>query len=30
VVVRPTSGPFPGLRQTTQSVYVRFRDASPN
>jgi type II secretory pathway pseudopilin PulG len=30
VVVRPTSGLFPGLRQTTQSVYVRFRDASPN
>jgi len=30
VVVRPTSGPFPGLRQTTQSVYVRFRDASPS
>lgn len=30
VVVRPTSGPFPGLRQTTQSVYVRFRDAGPN
>jgi type II secretory pathway pseudopilin PulG len=30
VVVRPTRGPFPGLRQTTQSVYVRFRDASPN
>ena len=30
VVVRPTSGPLPGLRQTTQSVYVRFRNASPN
>jgi type II secretory pathway pseudopilin PulG len=30
VVVRPTKGPFPGLRRTTQSVYVRFRDASPN
>lgn len=30
VVVRPTSGPFPGLRQTTQSVYLRFRDASAN
>jgi type II secretory pathway pseudopilin PulG len=30
IFVRPTSGPFPGLRQTTQSVYVRFRDASPN
>jgi type II secretory pathway pseudopilin PulG len=29
VVVRPTSGPLPGLRQTTQSVYVRFRDATP-
>jgi Tfp pilus assembly protein PilV len=30
VVVRPTRGPLPGLRQTTQSVYVRFRNASPN
>jgi Tfp pilus assembly protein PilV len=30
VTVRPSSGPFPGLRQTTQSVYLRFRDASPN
>jgi type IV pilus modification protein PilV len=25
VTVRPTAGPFPGLRQTTQSLYVRFR-----
>jgi type II secretory pathway pseudopilin PulG len=24
VTVRPTSGPFPGLRQTTQSLYMRF------
>ena len=30
VSVRPSSGPFPGLRQTSQSVYLRFRDASPN
>jgi type II secretory pathway pseudopilin PulG len=30
IAVRPTRGPFPGLRQTTQSVYVRFRDASAN
>lgn len=30
VTVRPSSGPLPGLRQTTQSVYLRFRDASPN
>jgi type II secretory pathway pseudopilin PulG len=30
VSVRPTSGPLPGLRQTTQSVYLRYRDASPN
>jgi type II secretory pathway pseudopilin PulG len=30
VTVRPTMGPFPGLRSTTQSSYVRFRDASPN
>lgn len=30
VSVRPSSGPFPGLRQTTQSVYLRYRDASPN
>ena len=30
VTVRPSSGPFPGLRQTSQSVYLRFRDASPN
>jgi len=30
VSVRPTAGPFPGLRSTTQSAYVRFRDASAN
>jgi prepilin-type N-terminal cleavage/methylation domain-containing protein len=30
VTVRPTMGPFPGLRSTTQSAYVRFRDASAN
>jgi prepilin-type N-terminal cleavage/methylation domain-containing protein len=30
VTVRPTVGPFPGLRTTTQSAYVRFRDASAN
>jgi prepilin-type N-terminal cleavage/methylation domain-containing protein len=30
VNVRPTMGPFPGLRSTTQSAYVRFRDASAN
>jgi type II secretory pathway pseudopilin PulG len=30
VTVRPSSGPLPGLRQTTQSVYLRYRDASPN
>lgn len=24
VTVRPTRGPFPGLRQTTQSLYLRF------
>lgn len=24
VTVRPTEGPFPGLRQTTQSLYLRF------
>ena len=24
VTVRPTQGPFPGLRQTTQSLYLRF------
>jgi prepilin-type N-terminal cleavage/methylation domain-containing protein len=28
VTVRPTQGPFPGLRQTTQSLYVRFHDAT--
>jgi prepilin-type N-terminal cleavage/methylation domain-containing protein len=27
VTVRPTSGPFPGLRQTTQSLYLRVKDA---
>jgi type II secretory pathway pseudopilin PulG len=27
VTVRATTGPFPGLRQTQQSVLVRFRDA---
>lgn len=27
VTVRATMGPFPGLRQTKQSVFVRFRDA---
>lgn len=26
VTVRPTSGPFPGLRQSRQSLYLRFRD----
>jgi len=26
VTVRPTAGPFPGLRQTTQSLYLRVRD----
>lgn len=30
VTVRPTRGPFPGLRTTTQSAYVRFRDAGAN
>ncbi len=30
VSVQPSSGPFPGLRRTTQSVYLRYRDASPN
>jgi len=30
VSVRATAGPFPGLRSTTQSAYVRFRDASAN
>jgi Tfp pilus assembly protein PilV len=30
VTVRPSAGPLPGLRQTTQSVYLRYRDASPN
>ena len=27
VTVRATTGPFPGLRQTQQSVLVRYRDA---
>jgi type IV pilus modification protein PilV len=27
VTVRPTLGPFPGLRQTTQALYLRVRDA---
>lgn len=27
VTVRPTAGPFPGLRRTTQSLYLRVRDA---
>jgi hypothetical protein len=27
VTVRPTIGPFPGLRQTIQSLYLRVRDA---
>lgn len=27
VTVRPTLGPFPGLRRTTQSLYLRVRDA---
>lgn len=26
VTVRPTLGPFPGLRRTTQSLYLRVRD----
>jgi prepilin-type N-terminal cleavage/methylation domain-containing protein len=28
VTVRPTQGPFPGLRTTTQSLYVRFYGTS--
>ena len=28
VTVRPTRGPFPGLRRTTQSLYLRVRDAT--
>lgn len=28
VTVRATMGPFPGLRQTKQTVWVRYRDAS--
>ena len=28
VTVRATMGPFPGLRQTKQSVWVRYRDVS--
>jgi prepilin-type N-terminal cleavage/methylation domain-containing protein len=27
VTVRPTQGPFPGLRQTIQSLYLRVKDA---
>jgi type II secretory pathway pseudopilin PulG len=27
VTVRPTLGPFPGLRQTIQSLYLRVKDA---
>jgi Tfp pilus assembly protein PilV len=27
VTVKATTGPFPGLRQTQQTVFVRFRDA---
>jgi hypothetical protein len=27
VTVQPTQGPFPGLRRTTQSLYLRVRDA---
>ena len=27
VTVRPTSGPFPGLRESRQSLYLRVRDA---
>lgn len=27
VTVRPTSGPFPGLRQSRQALYLRLRDA---
>jgi type II secretory pathway pseudopilin PulG len=28
VTVQPTSGPFPGLRQSRQSLYLRLRDAT--
>ena len=28
VTVSPTRGPFPGLRRTTQSLYLRVRDAT--
>lgn len=28
VTVRPNRGPFPGLRRTTQSLYLRVRDAA--
>jgi prepilin-type N-terminal cleavage/methylation domain-containing protein len=28
VTVRPTAGPFPGLRRTTQSLYLRVRDVT--
>jgi type II secretory pathway pseudopilin PulG len=30
VTVRPTTGPFIGLRRTTQSAYARYRNAQPN
>ena len=30
VTVAPRSGPFPGLRRTTQSAFVRYRNALPN
>lgn len=30
VTVQPSSGPFPGLRKTVQTAYVRFRNATPN
>jgi type II secretory pathway pseudopilin PulG len=30
VTVRPRSGPFPGLRSTVQSAFVRYRNALPN
>lgn len=30
VTVQPAAGPFPGLRRTAQSAYVRYRNALPN
>lgn len=30
VTVQPATGPFPGLRRTAQSAYVRYRNALPN